>query len=92
MNVISEIPRSWWPHVELRHQATWRGKAWLFRVVPQATLEFADRVEVYDLDSVEFEAFSGMAYNDRIAALLYRKPDTVLDKIDQLSGFASLFH
>lgn len=89
--MIVDPPRNWWPHVELRHHSTWRGKAWLFRVVPQATLEFADRVEIYDLDNAEFARFSAMSYNDRIKALLYRKPDSVLDKVDQLAGFSRLF-
>jgi hypothetical protein len=73
--------RPWWPHVELRTSAYWRGKTWLFRVVAEATLEFADRLEVYELDDDELERLQQLSYHDRIAALLDRRPDRVEPKI-----------
>ncbi|MFN8532816.1 MAG: hypothetical protein U0556_04645 [Dehalococcoidia bacterium] len=73
--------RSWWPHVELRTSAYWRGKAWLFRVVPEATLEFADRIEVYELESIELDALARLSYHERIGALLRRRPDRIDEKL-----------
>ncbi|GIW05804.1 MAG: hypothetical protein KatS3mg060_0609 [Dehalococcoidia bacterium] len=78
--------RPWWPHVELRTSAYWRGKVWLFRVVPEAILEFADRIEVYELENAELAWLQQMSYHERIAALLKRRPDRVEPKVAPASS------
>lgn len=80
--MIEAPTRSWWPHADLRMSTYWRGKVWLFRVVPEATLEFADRTEIYELDSSEYRRMQTLTYNERIGELLRRRPDRVIDKID----------
>jgi hypothetical protein len=54
---------------------------WLFRVVAEATLEFADRVEVYELESADLDRLQSLSYHERIAALLDRRPDRVEPKV-----------
>lgn len=78
--------RPWWPHVELRTSAYWRGPTWLFHVVAEATLEFADRVEVYELDDDDLARLQGLSYHERIAALLDRRPHRVELKATPTSG------
>ena len=72
---------SWWPHVELRTTAYWHGRPLLFTVVPEATLEFADRLEVYQLSEEEWRALAARSYHERIAALLQRRPTRVEPKL-----------
>ncbi|MDW8252870.1 MAG: hypothetical protein RMM58_03225 [Chloroflexota bacterium] len=83
--MMKALGQPWWPHVQLRTAAYWRGRAWLFRVVAEATLEFADRLEVYELDDAEFERLQQLSYHDRIAALLNRRPDRIERKLPSLS-------
>ncbi|MCS7002237.1 MAG: hypothetical protein NZ518_05245 [Dehalococcoidia bacterium] len=71
----------WWPHPSLRTGAYWRGRARLYRVVAEATLEFVDRVEVYELNEQDHQAYHDLAYQDRIAFLLRRRPDRVEYKL-----------
>ena len=78
---MARTTRPWWPHVELRTSAYWRGEVGLFRVVAEATLEFADRVEVYELESGEIDQMQQLSYHERIASLLRRRPDRVEAKV-----------
>ncbi len=73
--------RRWWPHASLRTSAYWRGRISLFRIVQEATLEFADRLEIYELEPAEQARFEQLGYHELMAELLRRRPDRVEDKL-----------